>query len=81
MARSLLEYPLFALSLTKNSSGTLTLGAVDGSVVKDPALITWIQVAEFPPFGEESRDSSYLEWAVPITGFTVCFFHLGLYSR
>ena len=78
-AQGLLEYPLFAFSLTGNSSGTLTLGAVDGSVVKNPNLISWIQVAEFPPFGVESNESSYFEWAVPVTGFTVCFLHLGLY--
>ena len=66
-----LEYPLFAFSLTMNSSGTLTLGAIDASVVKNPALISWNQVVQFPPFAAESNESSYLEWAIPIAGFSV----------
>jgi hypothetical protein len=56
-----------------NSSGTLTLGAIDASIVKNPALISWNQVAEFPPFLAESNVSSYLEWAIPITSFSVNF--------
>ena len=69
-----LEYPLFAFSLTMNSSGTLTLGAIDASVVKNPALISWNQVVQFPPFAAESNQSSYLEWAIPISGFSVNHF-------
>lgn len=54
-----------------NSSGTLSLGAIDASIVKDPALISWNQVAQFPPFGTENNESSYLQWAIPINGFFV----------
>lgn len=70
-ANGLLEYPLFAFSLTMNSSGTLTLGAIDATVVINPALISWNQVAQFPPFMSENNASSYLEWAIPISAFAV----------
>ncbi|KAH9481352.1 Aspartic protease [Psilocybe cubensis] len=70
-ARGVLEYPLFALSLTRNASGTLTFGAIDSSVVTNATNIGWNKVAQFPPFGAESNVSSYLQWAIPITGIAV----------
>ncbi|KAF8808731.1 acid protease [Phlegmacium glaucopus] len=69
--QGLLEYPIFALSLTTNASGTLTLGAVDSSVVTNVSQIGWNQVAQFPPFFAENNISSYLQWAIPLTGISV----------
>ncbi|KAF8149990.1 aspartic peptidase domain-containing protein [Crassisporium funariophilum] len=69
--QSLLEYPLFALSLTRNSSGSLTLGAIDGSVVTNMSRIGWNKVAQFPPFSAENNISSYLQWSIPLTGISV----------
>lgn len=67
--QGLLDYPLFGLSLTRNTSGTLSIGAVDSSVVTNASLISWNNVAEFSPFGAESNVSSYLQWAIPIANF------------
>ncbi|CAA7266854.1 unnamed protein product [Cyclocybe aegerita] len=67
-AKGLLEYPLFGLSLTRNSSGSLTMGAIDASVVHNVSNIGWNKVAQFPPFAAENNISSYLQWAIPITG-------------
>ncbi|KAF8071741.1 aspartic peptidase A1 [Lyophyllum atratum] len=69
--QGLLEYPLFGLSLTRNASGTLTIGAVDASVVKNASLISWNHVVDFAPFGAESNVSSYLQWTIPMSGFSV----------
>jgi len=67
----LLDYPLFGLSLTRNASGTLTLGAIDSLVVTNVSSISWHKVVEFAPIGSESNTSSYLQWAIPIAGFGV----------
>ncbi|KAF8227298.1 acid protease [Tricholoma matsutake] len=67
--QGLLDYPLFGLSLTRNASGTLSMGAVDSSVVTNASLINWNNVAEFSPFGAESNVSSYLQWAIPMSSF------------
>ncbi|KAH8100850.1 acid protease [Cristinia sonorae] len=69
--RGQLDYPLFGLSLTRNSSGSLTFGAIDGSVVKNPSLIEWNEVVPFAPFNSENNVSSYLEWAIPMNGLLV----------
>ncbi|KAG5341597.1 hypothetical protein C0989_009078 [Termitomyces sp. Mn162] len=69
--QGLLEYPVFGLSLTRNSTGTLSLGAVDSSLVKNASLISWNQVVDFAPFGAESNSSSYLQWAIPISAVAV----------
>ncbi|KAF9477924.1 acid protease [Pholiota conissans] len=66
-----LEYPLFGLSLTNNFTGALTLGAIDSAVVANISHIGWNKVAEFSPFAAESNVSSYLQWAIPITGISV----------
>ncbi|KAI0077907.1 acid protease [Panus rudis PR-1116 ss-1] len=65
--RGQLDYPLFGLSLTRNSSGTLALGAVDGSVVTNASLIDWNEVVPFAPFGSESNTTSYLQWTIPLS--------------
>lgn len=69
--QGLLEYPLFAFSLTRNLSGSLSIGAVDASVVVNASQIGWNKVAPFPPFGSENNISSYFQWAIPLSGFSV----------
>ncbi|THH09160.1 hypothetical protein EW145_g2211 [Phellinidium pouzarii] len=69
--QGLLDYPMFGLSLTRQSNGTLTLGAIDAGVVKNVSSIEWHKVMSFSPFGSESNTSSYLQWAVRMPGFGV----------
>ncbi|RDB25730.1 Aspartic protease [Hypsizygus marmoreus] len=69
--QGLLDYPVFGLSLTRNTSGTLSIGAVDSSVVTNLSLISWNRVVDFTPFGSESNVSSYLQWVIPISRFSV----------
>ncbi|OCH95384.1 acid protease [Obba rivulosa] len=66
-----LNYPLFGMSLTRNASGSLTLGAVDASVVTNRSLIEWNEVVPFAPFGSESNTSSYLQWVIRLSGISV----------
>ncbi|KAK7690712.1 hypothetical protein QCA50_005811 [Cerrena zonata] len=65
--RGQLDYPLFGLSLTRDASGTLAFGAVDGSVVTNMSLIEWNEVVSFAPFAAESNTSSYLQWSIPLS--------------
>ncbi|KAK2463404.1 hypothetical protein APHAL10511_004490 [Amanita phalloides] len=69
--QGLLDYPLFGVSLTRNASGSLTIGAIDASVVKNVSQINWNKVVEFPPINTESHSSSYLQWAISLSGFSV----------
>lgn len=71
--RGLLDYPLFALSLTRDHTGSLTLGGIDASVVNDTSRITWNRVASFAPFLNEANATAatYLQWAIPLTSFSV----------
>ncbi|CAL1716742.1 unnamed protein product [Somion occarium] len=69
--RGQLDYPLFGLSLTRNSSGTLALGAIDGSVVGNASLIEWNEVVPFAPFATESNTSTYLQWTIQLSGISV----------
>jgi hypothetical protein len=66
-----LSYPLFGLSLTRNSTGTLTLGAIDSSVVKNVSNIGWNEVVPFAPLESNGNTSSYLQWAIRISSFAV----------
>ncbi|KAH9903035.1 acid protease [Cubamyces lactineus] len=66
-----LDYPLFGLSLTRDDSGSLAFGAIDGSVVMNRTLIEWNEVVPFAPFGAESNTSSYLQWTVVLEGVSV----------
>ncbi|TFK87451.1 acid protease [Polyporus arcularius HHB13444] len=67
-----LDYPLFGLSLTRDSSGTLTFGAIDGSVVANCSLIEWNEVVPFAPFlGSSDNSSTYLQWAIVLDGISV----------
>ncbi|KDQ59263.1 hypothetical protein JAAARDRAFT_657647 [Jaapia argillacea MUCL 33604] len=67
----MLAYPLFGLSLTRDSSGTLALGAVDSSIVTNTSRIVWNEVLAFSPFGTERNVSSYLQWVIPISDIYV----------
>jgi len=69
--QGLLDYPLFGISLTRNLTGSLSLGAIDASIVTDPQNISWNDVAQFSPFSAESNKSSYMHWAIPLTSFSV----------
>ncbi|KAI0649100.1 acid protease [Trametes meyenii] len=66
-----LDYPLFGVSLTRDSSGTLAFGAIDGSVVTNRSLIEWNEVVPFAPFAAESNRSTYLQWAVALNSISV----------
>ncbi|KAF5326666.1 hypothetical protein D9619_004251 [Psilocybe cf. subviscida] len=67
-----LEYPLFGVSLTRNSSGSLSLGAIDASVVTNASRIGWNKVTDFPPFStQNATTASYLQWAIPLSLFAV----------
>lgn len=68
--------PLFGLHLEKNTTlgGSLTLGAVDGDLVRDQSLLQWHPVVPFPPFNGAARQnesSPFLQWAVQLTNVTV----------
>ncbi|KAF8526310.1 acid protease, partial [Hysterangium stoloniferum] len=63
-----LAYPLFGLSLTRNTSGTLSLGAIDRTVVQNVSSISWHDVTPFAPLPNENVTTSslYLHWAIPL---------------
>ncbi|KLO17181.1 acid protease [Schizopora paradoxa] len=69
--QGLMDYPLFGISLTRNMTGSLSLGAIDTSVVQNISLIEWHPVMPFSPFGAESNTSRYLQWAIPINALGV----------
>ncbi|KAJ7170652.1 acid protease [Mycena crocata] len=69
--QGLLDYPLFGLSLTNDASGSLTLGAIDSTIVTNFSKIGWHKVVEFSPLASESNTSSYLHWATPLSAFAV----------
>ncbi|KXN89112.1 Aspartic protease [Leucoagaricus sp. SymC.cos] len=69
--QGLLNYPLFGFSLTRNLTGSLSLGAIDASIVTDPRQIGWNAVAQFSPNAAESNMSSYLHWAIPLASIGV----------
>jgi hypothetical protein len=50
---------------------TNALGAIDSSVVTNVSNIGWNQVTTFSPVNTESNASSYLQWAIPISGFAI----------
>lgn len=73
-AQGLLDYPLFGMSLTRNESGTLTIGAIDSSVVTNASKIVWNEVVPFAPFPGQGNSSSYLQWVIRLSSFTVSQF-------
>ncbi|KAA1467492.1 acid protease [Dentipellis sp. KUC8613] len=73
LASGHLDYPLFGVSLTRNStSGTLAFGAIDSTVVQNASLIEWNEVVPFQPFlGSPQNTSSYLQWAIPLANIQI----------
>ncbi|KAF9066644.1 aspartic peptidase domain-containing protein [Rhodocollybia butyracea] len=69
--QGLLQYPLFGLSLTRNDTGSLSLGAIDSSVVTNLSNVEWNPVVEFSPVSNESSSSSYYQWAIPLQSLAV----------
>ncbi|KAL6302374.1 acid protease [Sparassis latifolia] len=71
--QGLLDYPVFGLSLPRNKSvGSLTFGAIDGTVVQNRSLIEWEEVVPFAPFANTTENTtSYLQWAVVLSGLSV----------
>ncbi|KAH9928301.1 acid protease [Fomitopsis serialis] len=66
-SQGLLNYPLFGLFLSRNETGSLTLGAIDASVVTNRSLIEWHDVVPFAPFnGTDGTTASYLQWAIEL---------------
>ncbi|KAH9068324.1 acid protease [Lactarius deliciosus] len=54
--QGLLDYPLFGVNLKRNgSAGSLSLGAVDSTIVTNVSLIEWHEVVPFEPFGSENN--------------------------
>ncbi|KAH9959623.1 aspartic peptidase domain-containing protein [Russula dissimulans] len=67
-----LDYPLFGVHLDrKGASSSLSLGAVDSTIVSNISLVEWMEVTPFEPIGNRSNVSSYLQWAIPITNITI----------
>jgi hypothetical protein len=66
-----LSYPLFGLSLTQNATGSLAIGAIDSSVVKNVSKIVWNEVVPFAPLDSTDNVSSYLQWAIRLASFAV----------
>jgi hypothetical protein len=54
-----------------NSSGTLAIGAIDSSVVKNISNIAWNEVVPFGPPASQNTTSSYLQWAIRLSSFAV----------
>ncbi|KZT72998.1 acid protease [Daedalea quercina L-15889] len=66
-SQGLLNYPLFGLSVPKNGTGSLALGAIDASVVTNRSQIEWHEVVPFAPFnGTNGTSASYLQWAIEL---------------
>ncbi|KAJ1307598.1 hypothetical protein OPQ81_001693 [Rhizoctonia solani] len=68
--QGLLSYPIFGLSLRKNDTGTLSLGAIDADVVKNQSLVSWHDVAPFPTLPNDTS-SIYLQWAIHLSGLAI----------
>ncbi|KAG0705700.1 acid protease [Suillus ampliporus] len=69
--QGILDYPIFGLSLTRNATGTLALGAIDVSVVQNASEIVWNEVMSFSPVGTQTNTSGYFFWAIPLSSFAV----------
>ncbi|KAI5989635.1 acid protease [Pisolithus orientalis] len=70
-SQGILQYPIFGLSLTRNATGTLALGAIDVSVVQNVSNIIWNEVVPFSPIGTQTNTSGYFYWSIYMTGFSV----------
>lgn len=67
-----------SLSLGKEAFGFTSrwlitrAGAIDASIVTNRSLIEWNEVVPFAPIGSTSNVSSYLQWAIRLSGISVC---------
>jgi len=77
--QGLLSYPLFGLSLKKNDTGTLSLGAIDADVVSNLTSIAWHNVAPFPTLPSDNS-SIYLQWAIHMSSVSVNGTHVPINS-
>ncbi|PIL35571.1 hypothetical protein GSI_02299 [Ganoderma sinense ZZ0214-1] len=67
-----LDYPVFGLSLTRDTGGSLSFGAIDGSVVTNRSLIEFNEVVPFAPFsGSGGNSTSYLQWALVLEAISI----------
>ncbi|GJJ08689.1 hypothetical protein Clacol_002908 [Clathrus columnatus] len=80
--RGVLDYPLVGLSLTYDTSGTLSFGAIDKSVVPNVSLISWHAVEPFSPLPGQNASTTplYLDWVIPLDGIVVNGTNLPLHS-
>lgn len=69
--QGILDYPVFGLSLTRNDTGTFTLGAIDVSVVQNLSQVIWNEVVSFSPVGTQTNTSGYFFWAIRMSSFAV----------
>lgn len=58
------------------------VGAIDGTVVTNLSGIGWNDVVPFSPLDNDAnvndtKKSSYLQWAISVTGFSVSFEAIG----
>ncbi|KAF9779036.1 acid protease [Thelephora terrestris] len=69
--RAIVDYPIFGIYLTRNYTGTLSLGAIDSGVVNNISNIEWHDVVPFAPQGASNNVSSYLYWALQLSSISV----------
>lgn len=69
--QGILDYPIFGLSLTRNATGTFTLGAIDVSVVQNVSQVVWNEVVSFSPVSTQTNTSGYFYWAIRMSSFAV----------
>ncbi|EIW83876.1 acid protease [Coniophora puteana RWD-64-598 SS2] len=69
--QGIVDYPVFGLSLTRNATGTLAVGAIDSSVVTNTSDIVWNEVVPFSPYQNQFNTSGYVYWAIHMTEVAV----------
>ncbi|KDQ14862.1 hypothetical protein BOTBODRAFT_55061 [Botryobasidium botryosum FD-172 SS1] len=66
-----LAYPLFGLSVAPQGTSTLSLGAIDSSVIPNVTSIEWLPVVPFSPAVNGTSTSAYLQWAVQLASMSL----------
>ncbi|KAL7410223.1 aspartic peptidase domain-containing protein [Mrakia frigida] len=71
-----LAYPLFGIHLDRNTTlgGSLSIGAIDSSIIPNQSMLQWHPVVEFPPFNNAppaNFTSPYLQWSLVLTNVTM----------
>ncbi|KAG2147523.1 hypothetical protein DEU56DRAFT_909504 [Suillus clintonianus] len=69
--QGMLDYPVFGLSLTRNDTGTFTLGAIDVSVVQNLSQVVLNEVVSLSPVGTQTNTSGYVFWVIRMSSFAV----------